>query len=111
MSIGEVLAIWGASVSTLLAILRVWEWWSNRTNLSVHCYLAVVTIERFIPKEGDGWDVYFNNQTTTSGENPFVAMKVTNVGTKEVIVKKVGGSYTADELSRRSTIQCNSLNG
>ncbi len=95
-AIGLVLGIYGAVLSTTLAVLK----FRNETpQLSVRADIAQVTITAFFPvgQSGPGWTLRVEGEDDEIGiENPnpgFPRLKVVNTGRTTITLGRVGGGY------------------
>jgi len=87
----DLLAIYGSFLSTALLGWEIYKWRRDQPNVSVKCFLAVQTITPLPPDIP--WHVQYDDETPTVGGDPFLVFRVTNIGTRDVLIEKVGGSY------------------
>jgi hypothetical protein len=87
----DAVALYGAGLSTALLVWEIYKYAQDRPKLSIKCFVAVTNIT-FRPIDS-AWGVTFEDDGQPTNDNPFLAYRVTNVGSKEVVVVKVGGGF------------------
>ena len=89
------IALYGAILSTILAILKGYEYWRDQPRLRVDAGIGELTLNLKIPDAGVMW----KDAAAHTGHPPFLAVKVANIGRHPVIVQRIGGSTGGSDFS------------
>ena len=91
MKITDMLAIYGAIVSTWVAAWNVYKYyWHEHPRLRVRAYVARTRV-RFLSRTG--WAILYDGEQEENLNPPFLAFEITNIGGRDIIVTEVVGGY------------------
>src|SRR4051812_21487954 len=88
-------AVYGAVLATALAIWEAYKYRQDRPRLRVEAEIAGLRIRFVVPGDGVEW----KDQYLDTGNPPFLAVTITNIGRHSVVVDRVGGKQSGVDFS------------